>query len=150
MAFTYAGTPKTVSRDAVRILVGDTIEHKRSLSDAEVAFFLGRHGITDPTTTYSDQDMIVVRAAAEACDALAGKYSADAAFGVAGLSEAANQKSIEYRQRAIALKKMVAAGAAPYLGGRDTADKDTWNADSSIVQPKFKVGQFDNTQADRQ
>lgn len=60
--FTYTSDPKTVPLDAVRVLIQDVDECEHSLSDEEIEYFLSIN-------------VSPMYAAADAMDAMAGKFS---------------------------------------------------------------------------
>lgn len=144
MPFTYGDNPANIARDAVRLEAGDTKRQDKSLTDAEVAYFLGRYGITDPEGTYTNSERAILQAAAEACEALAGKYSAEANYTSDGLTEDANRKAQAYRTRARELRKRARGPAVPYVGGLVKSEKDTAEAATGRVQPAFSREMLDN------
>lgn len=134
MAWTYNPTAIPVlTKDVVRLLLGDTISTAPVFQDEELNQFL----LLRPS---------VYGAAALACQAAAAKYSAL-------VSESAGDRRIDYSDRAKAYRAAaaeykimasVAGGGVPYAGGISVSDKllDRQNEDS--VQPQFEIGMDDN------
>ncbi len=131
MAFTYADTPETVPRDAVRLLTGDTDSGDALLSDAEVAFYL---------TEANDN---VYRAASEACKAIAAKLSRlpDIKTGRVVISN--KDRARDFLALAGKLyDKFLAGTVMPYAGGISRADKQTQEEDEDRVVPFFARNSF--------
>lgn len=134
MTWNYSGDPADSDLDAVRFLSlqnssGDDV----LIEDEEVVYLL-------------DQGSGVYRTAAEVCNRLALKYGSKASLVVIG------KLSVEYTARAegfasrcgILKQEAAVRGSVPYAGGVDQADLDATAADTSLVPPKFSIGQDDS------
>lgn len=132
MSWSYQDTMPT-DKDKVRFYIGDTVSTDQLLSDQEILFAITEAGN--------------VRLAASLC---ASKKAAEWAR-LADLKE--GQLSISYSQRS---KQMLAIAEAlqdvatlidppiPFAGGVYVADKETLEADETIVQPAFSVDMLDS------
>jgi hypothetical protein len=113
MAFTYTeATLSTVSRDAIRLTIGDSVSakgprpDKRNFSDAEIAFFL------------SEEDDRVNGAIAFAFEILASEWSAYALSEKEGeLDFDAKEVAENYRKQAAAWRKKPGGGSEVQLSG---------------------------------
>lgn len=147
MAFTYSGDPGASNLDAVRFLLGDTVEATAQLADAEILWLL-----TQNTNVYF--------AAALAADKVAAKYTISSGGGsgvktktVGALSisyESAKERSEEYRTMATSLRFQgaITGGWLPYSGGISKSDKETREQDSDWDRPAFSRGMHDNPGSD--
>lgn len=122
------------SKDAVRLLIGDTVDCDHQLEDEEIAFFASRR-----STLYG--------AAAECCRAMAAKFSraVDQQGGQSKLSysqmaKAYTVKAIEFEQKAA-----LSGAALPYAGGISVSDMQMRELQADRVQPQFAVGMTENT-----
>lgn len=133
MAWTYTDSPSTVTRDAVRALVGDTDStDPQPLSDNEVAFFLTEAGGNK------------YLAAALAAEKLAGYYARQADTDNGSLSVSASQRATAFQKTASRLRsRATSGGASMFVGGLSKSGKDALASDADAVQPQFKVGQDD-------
>ena len=92
MTWTYTNNPTEISRDALRLAVGDTIETDQRLSDEEVEHFLG---------LYPDS---LDLAAAQAAEAIAARYSSMAVSYVGDLDNSPHLKAEYYLRLARQLR----------------------------------------------
>ena len=92
MTWTYTNNPTEISRDALRLAVGDTIETDQRLSDEEVEHFLG---------LYPDS---LDLAAAKAAEAIAARYSSMAVSYVGDLDNSPHLKAEYYLKLARQLR----------------------------------------------
>jgi hypothetical protein len=134
MTFTYSGDPADSDLDAVRFLSlqnssGDDV----LIEDEEIEYLLG-------------QGSGVYRTAAEVCNRLALKYGSRASIVTIGkLSVEYAGRAAEYSSRCGILRREAAVrGSVPFAGGVDQADLDATAADTSLVPPKFTIGQDDS------
>jgi hypothetical protein len=153
MAFTYEDKPADCIRDAIRFLVGDTEKiPDRSLTDNEIRFISARFGFTDITVDFDETSSSVARkllaVAAECCEALAGRFSADANYGVGGVSEQVNQRANEYARRGRELRKQLKRSVAPLVFGRSISDKVTAAEQTDTVKSVFRKEMFDNEETE--
>lgn len=131
MTWTYDGNPAAVPRDAVRFLCGDTDTTDQLVTDEEIAWLL-----TENPNVYS--------AAAEACRAIAAKFSRYADKTVGEISESWSQKSEAYDARADDLDAKAAVLARPSFGGLSISEKESLDQDTDAVQPSFRIGDWDH------
>lgn len=136
MAFTYAGTPSSVARDAVRWLSGQTSSGDDVvIADAEITFALAQTGSNN------------YEAAALVCDALAARYAAyptNESVGQLGLSWSDRAKGFTARAKELRSMRLRIGGISPYVGGISISDKLTDTQDSDRVPLAFEVGRDDN------
>lgn len=127
--FTYGNDPENDSRDAVRLLTGDTDYDDPLLSDAEVDFYLSENGDNK------------YRAASEACRAIAAKLGRLPDFR-AGSVYIVNRRD-GYLKLAEALsKKAITTTVAPFAGGISKANKQAYEANTDRVKPFFSRNDF--------
>lgn len=142
----YGAAPITVSRDAVRLLVGDvsTSTSAEWLANGDYDYFVA-------------QTSSVYIAAQLAANSLGALFAGPSGVGedwterkVGDLtikrSDAAGLAS-EFRQLGKKLGRMAAAGITPYAGGLSRDDKDTVGDDTDRVRPAFTRKLFDNKHA---
>ncbi len=143
--WTYTGDPEANDRDAVRFLVGDTVEKDAIFQDEEIDWIL-------------TQNANVYFAAALAADAASAQFSSAAKDGVKtktvgalSISYSNTERAAEYRTMASGLRTRAATNSRFifYAGGISIADKKTNEQDTDWNQPNFKLGQFDNPQIQR-
>jgi len=136
MAFSYGDNPTGSTSDELRLLVGDVVDWgDLSLSDAEVAYALGKKSTT-------------LSAAVYACELLASRCAKYVDETNIGVSTSSSQRADAFRKRAKELREMQTANsrlrATIFVGGHlvdNVADAD---ADADTVQPFFKRGEFDD------
>jgi len=131
MAWTYDDTLPN-DRDAVRLLVGDTLSTDPQMSDEEINGLLGIYSGTRAT-------------AIAACKALAAKYARYADKWVGDLKILASQKHAAYLKLAEALASSSGfTPAAPTAGGIYADQKQAQQDDESLSVPTFRRGMTDN------
>ena len=130
MTWTYTNLPSTVTRDAVRMLAGDTSSANQLVTDEEIAYF---------TATYSNNYM----AAAEVCDAIAAKLSYQVDTNNEGLSVSASQRAKAFTERAKDLRKKSNRSVSIWVGGRSESERETAEEDTANKQPNFSLGMYD-------
>jgi hypothetical protein len=120
-------------RDALRLMIGDTVPTDQQLQDEELAVFIAQRGT-------------ITGAAADACRSLAAKYSRSVTQAGGGSASAAfSDLSKAYSRMAFTFEARSAArGSMPYVGGISMADKQQGVQDADDVQPQFMVGILDN------
>lgn len=129
--FTYSNDPENDTRDAVRLLIGDTDSDDPLLFDAEVEFYLAENGDNK------------YRAAMEACKAIAAKLTRRPDYMVGRTLVSYKQRAQDYLKLAETMKqKFLASSVAPYAGGISKADKETAEEDTDRVKPLFTRSDF--------
>lgn len=125
MTWSYLGVPGTTSaparRDAVRLLVKDTVSTRQLIQDEELDFFLAQNSNG------------IWGAAADACDALAAREAKAKSVGdlsLSGMGDSYKELGRTYRMR-------LGSTLVPFAGGISVADKDARNQDTDRVAPAF-------------
>jgi hypothetical protein len=123
VSWSYGGLPDSTTtqgrRDAVRLLVKDTVQATARFQDEEVDFFLLENGGN------------VWYAAADGCEQLASGGASSKSIGDLSISDTATSwldLATRYRLRG-------ASGAMPYAGGLRTSEKEAYEADTDRVEP---------------
>lgn len=133
MTFTYvAGTADNPTR--VRLLIGDTDSNapaQQRLEDEE---------ITDLLTIYGNYRA----AAAAAADALAAKFARLATEKGMGRASLVWDRFKQLQALAESLRASLSRAAVPFAGGMSKSLRETNDADTDLVQPRFRTGLFDN------
>lgn len=100
------------ARHAVRALAGDTNPESEQLGDGEINLLLIVRGLTatsDPTSSWSTVQEI----AAEACEMIAARLSAESEIVIDGISATKSTAAGEFRRRAQELRRRAQTGATP-------------------------------------
>lgn len=135
--WSYTGLPGTGSavarKDAVRFHTGQTSSGDAALIyDEEIAYVLSERGNN------------VYFAAADVADALGTQLAGMAQEETLGkLSVTYGERSAQYYDRAVELRRKGALGASPYAGGISVADKDAQENNTDRVAPAFRLGRDD-------
>ena len=135
MTWTYAGSPSTSTRDAVRFLSGqNSSADDQLISDGEITYALAQRN----SNVYGAAQMV--------CEVLAAKYASKAQEkGIGQLSIVYGERSSLFAAKAKALgMQLIRQGVSPYVGGISQADQETDQNDTDLVQPSFAVGMDDN------
>lgn len=145
----YSGDPEGVSRDAVRVLVGDTSTSATGeyMGDPEYDFFLAEtpnHYVAAQLAANSLAAKFTGAAASGTGDGYLEKTVGDLKIKKADATQAAAQ----YRALAAEFGRRAAAGVSPYAGGISASDKASIASDSDRVPLPFTPGQFENPNAD--
>lgn len=144
----YGGNPSGVTRDMVRLLVGD-------VSTSTSGEFLGNTEY-DALIAATNNTYVAAQLAANSLAALftgaaasaSGSGFVEKTVGDLTLKKAdASQMAANYRTLSGKLQRMAASGMSPYAGGISRSDKATVAADSDRVAPVFTRGMFDNPDA---
>lgn len=130
MSWSYSGNPASSEMNQVRFLVGDTDTNDQLVTNEEINWALTEGG---PYV-----------AAAIVARTIAAKFARKADF------EVSNDLKVSYSKQADAYNKLAdnlekksgRVSALPYAGGISVADKETNEADTDRVEPKFKRGDF--------
>ena len=140
MTWGYSVSSLGLSKNKVRLFIGDTDTARQQLADEEIDYVLTVQ--TSPTL-----------AAASCCDLLIAKYAflCNIESGELRISAAARHK--HYEDLADRLRKGGAGdipgdGFTPlaemYVGGQSVDDKNTLNGNSDNVAPAFSLGMDDH------
>lgn len=135
MSTTYTGNPADSDRDAVRFRIGDTNESDWQLQDEEIDYLL--------------VDTPVALAAVRACKALAAHYARQVDKSVDGFRLSASQRQQHYLDLAKTISQEAGLDVPAVsfrVGGLSRADQATADSDEDLIQPDFRIGQFDNPQ----
>lgn len=132
--WTYSGDPSNNNRDAIRFMIGDTIQTDPQLMDSEIAFALAQ----SPGN--------LNRVASNICFSLAAKFARLVDTVDRELRTMYSSKSRNYRQMAISFMVIADQSGAgmPYAGGISIADKRRQQSNTDRVQPQFVLGMDDN------
>lgn len=124
-----ASSPK----DQVRLAIGDTLITDQQLQDEEIVQFLGMRNS-------------IAGACAEACRALASKYSRSVTQKSATSQVNFSDLSKAYLRMAVGFDQKAARGGSgmPYAGGLSVSDKVAQQQDTDRVSPQFNIGMEDN------
>ncbi len=134
ISWEYSGDPATSTKDAVRFLLGDTVEADPQMQDEEIDYLLTLHA--DPTT-----------AAIAGARALVGRYTAQAVK-----SKSVGDLRIEFEDRAKAfrdLAKTLSSTAAsgvvpiPVATGIRRSGKEAAQDDADRVAPTITIAMDD-------
>lgn len=152
MSWSYSGDPGASRLDALRFLVGDTVESSAVFSDEELDWLL-------------TQNSNIYYAAAFAAESAWASYASATSGGAAGTvkTRTVGALSLTYgiledKDRAEQFKSMakrfrlqaaVSGGWRPYSGGISKSDKETREQDTDWDKPAFTRGMFDYPGADR-
>jgi len=132
MTWTYTNNASNVSRDSIRLLVGDTDQTDQLVTDEEIAYALTQRGNAQ-------------LAAAFICKAIATKFARFVDKEVGDLKQSYSQRVTQYKEMAEELEASGSIGSAvPFAGGISVADKESERSDTDRVDPRFREKQFDN------
>ena len=138
MVWTYSGDPAASDLDAVRFLLGDTVEASAIFQDEELEWVL-----TQASNVYIAAS-IAAESAASAFEGAAGdvKTKTVGALSISYDSE----KAEKYRKlsRQLRFQGALHSTIVPYSGGISKADKETQEDDTDWVRPNFSIGMHDN------
>jgi len=143
--WTYSGDPSLNSRDAVRFLIGDTVEAAAIFQDEEIDWLL-----TQNTNIYF--------AAALGADAAASLFTGASTSGgvktktVGALSisytdDSAVASEFKSLGKSLRVRGAVNSAIEPFSGGISIADKKRLEDDTDWNRPNFSFGMHDNPQA---
>jgi hypothetical protein len=138
MTFTYGGNPTGSNLDAVRYLIGDTVDAGHLQEDEELTWLLSQQG-----TVYA--------AASAAASVLAAKYAPLVSKTVGAMKIEAQQKFDHYMQLAGTLSVQGASLSAtlpmPSAPGLSISTKRTRDQDNDLVQPFFRRDEVESVDA---
>ncbi|ODN41236.1 hypothetical protein [Piscirickettsia litoralis] len=121
----------------VRYLIGDTSEKEQLLQDEEINFTLDQYKSTE-------------QAAAACCEGIAARFSRQSDQSAGKVSDDLSQKSEQYLKLAEKIRSRASSSlgvGAFYAGGVNKADDVKYRSDSTINQPRFIRGMFNDRQA---
>lgn len=132
MTWTYSGSPGDSDLDAVRFLIQDTIEASAEMQDEEIDYLLDLAGSTG-------------EAALMAARTLHAKYAKLVDREVGDLRIWYSQRARAWLQTIRSLESTLStlSPVTVYMGGQDRSEQETDEANESLVQPRFRVGQND-------
>ena len=130
MTYSYT-SPSASDKDAVRFAVGDTDSTDWLLSDEEIQYLIDTYGLSG--------------AKWRAAKAIAAKFARMATSEKDGDISRNYDRYQYYIGLADKLKSEAAMGGGMYAGGISKDDKEANEDNTDIVQPAFKVNQFDTT-----
>lgn len=107
MSWSYSEDPSNSPLDAVRHLIGDTIQSDPLLSDEAIQYELTQSGGN------------VLRAAVKCCEAIASKFARLANSTIGKTSIQATAKFEQYTKKAKELRRRVVGYGTPYAGGTE-------------------------------
>lgn len=140
MTWTYlSSAPGSSGKSWVRMRIGDTSSGNALLTDEEIGALLDSEGNKHA-------------AAATAAETVGASLARKADRQIGKLRIAMAQASEHYFDLATRLRNEVArrgtATASAYAGGVSVSDRETDEEDADVVQPSFRVKQFDNPAQD--
>lgn len=137
MTWSYTGDPSTDDKDAVRFLIGDTVESEKLVEDEEIAWAV---------TEWSD----VYLAAASIADSVATQYAVEGSVSADGMSFSGTDVGKSFAARATQLRKMSGwrrQASEPYVGGISWAERVKSDQDTDLIQPHFRSHQHDHPES---
>jgi hypothetical protein len=137
MTFTYTGRPGTATiagrLDAVRFLIGDTVEAEANMQDEEIYFLLDQEADS------------VWGAALLGADTMKTKYADLASYSVGDLSVQYGQQVQHWESVAKSIKERVNLDVSRvYAGGISLSDKASVAGDTDWNKPYGGLGMHDN------
>lgn len=144
MTWSYTASPgrsnATQRRDAVRVLINDTVESEKLLDDEYIAFYLSE-AVDD-----------VYKAAALCCHSLAARFASMADAEVDGIKQSYWKTREAYMRLASRYEtystRFGGGVGVPLAGGISLAEMEAERDNPDRVQPFFQIRQFDNPSFD--
>jgi len=128
VSFSYVD-PMTVPRDAVRLLIGDTVEASALFSDEDLGYFL------------AEANSKPKQAALLALDALAARFSNQVDITLGKLRLENSQRAEAYAERAAKLRQRIGlSGVRIVAGGRTWSERYAARSNTDALQPAFEIG----------
>lgn len=115
MSFSYTD-PSMIRRDAVRLLIGDTVAKSALFQDAEIEYFL---------TKTSDEP---AQAAIMALDVLATRFANQVDISLGKLSISNAERSRAYADRAATMRKKFGVSAVRMITGGGSSCANSYDA----------------------
>lgn len=144
----YTNSPATVTRDAVRLLIGDisTSTSGEFLSDTDINWFVSNTSNTYVAAQLAANSLAALFTGAAA--SASGSGWVEKAVGDLKLKKAdATAMAKSYQALSQKLQRMAVSGMSPYAGGISVSDKASVETDTDRVKPRFTGGSFDNPSA---
>lgn len=129
--WTYSGDPSNSDLDAVRFLIGDTIETRPLVDDREILW-----AISEETNIFMSSALV--------CEHLASLYAREADCSMGGISSKLSAVAKAWTDRAKDLRDRAYSSCEPFFGGLTLSGKEDLDERSDDVQPSFTMKQFDN------
>ncbi len=134
MTFSYDAS-EPADRDQVRGKIGDTVEDTRFLEDETIDAIL---------TNYPS----VLAASVEALKRIIAVESRKFDRSALGLSASRGSVVQQLRDLLEEIKSELGGDAGMFVGGASFSDAEALEGNADFIQPKFKVGAFDNPGGD--
>lgn len=126
MGWTYSGNPNNSAKDAVRFLIGDTIQTDPILQDGEIEYFLGIYNNTP------------LNAAIRCCETIIALFSRQVDEGVGKVKISFSQKVKQYTSTLAMLKvRLATEDAQPFSGALTHTEKNVNDSNNNLVKPDF-------------
>lgn len=140
MTWSYSD-PGDNSKDAVRFLVGDTVQDDGLIEDEEINYIL-------------DEFDDVYEAAASVAEAIASRFAREVAHSGDGLSYSGNQLNQHYSDMAVRLRRLASrrrrSGAGPYVGGISYREREKADQEYDLIPSAFRSSMHDHPEAGNQ
>lgn len=133
MTWSYSGNPADSTRDAVRFLIGDTLETDKQFQNEELDYLITKYVTAEST-------------ALQAARSLVAKYARSVTRAVGELKVEYSERVTNYRalvEELVVLASTSGGVPLPYAGGISQADKDVQDTDTDVPE-RFRYGQDDN------
>lgn len=145
--WTYTGDPASSDRDAVRFLIGDTIETAAIFQDEEIDWLVLQNG-----NIYFAAALAADAAAAQFAGAQSQGAVKTKTVGALSISYDDSARASEFRQlaRDLRFRGAVNSTIITYSGGISKSDKQTREQDTDWDKPSFARGMHDNPNAGNQ
>ena len=142
----YGGSPQTVARDAVRLLVGDvsTSTSSEFLEDGAYTYFLSVTPNNYVAASLAASSLSALFTGAAASGTGANGYLRKKVGDLELEKADAQSYAASYKTLAGQMRKMSALGITPYAGGMTVSDKAANEQDTDLVKPAFTRSAFDN------
>lgn len=132
MTWTYSGNPAASDKDAVRFFTQDTDSGDQLLSDEELTYLLNLAGNT-------------ISAAISASHAISVKFAKMADQTVGSISASYSRRAEVYAKMAKEIPDIYGSAPGIVVTGISVSENLAQEADSDLVRPLFKTGDFDDT-----
>lgn len=129
--WTYSGNPADSESDAVRFMVGDTIESRPLLDDKEVEWIV------------SQATNLNIRAAL-ACEALWSRFVAISDYTVGSVSKKFSDIAAKFKERAAQFRAEATKNALVSFPAHLVSTKSALKSDSELTTPQFGIGMADS------
>ena len=130
MSFSYDVDDLDTELNQIRLYLGDTDSDDPLLQDEEIALM-------------QDEHSTLKKRIAACCRLICAALARDVDYRLSLLSEKASVMYDRYKALAERFESMGSA-SYPWAGSILAADKESNESDTSLVKPRFKIGQMDN------